>query len=624
MCGISGYYGELDPGLIKSMTKVLTHRGPDSYGYFNDKNIALGHRRLSIIDLSENGKQPMSNEDNSIFITYNGEIYNFQEIREELEKKGHKFKSNTDTEVIIHAYEEWDKECVRILNGMFAFAIWDSNKKILFLARDRLGVKPLFYYLKNNEFIFASEIKSILENPTVKKEIKLQSLNYFLSLAYIPSPNTIFNNLYQLPPGHTLVYSGKAIFIEKYWDLQFTPKNYPEEYFLKTMDSILNDAVKRRMISDVPLGVFLSGGLDSSLIASLMKSYTKDLKTFSIGFEEMEFNETNYAKQVASYLNTNHKEFFVKPNAISVLPRIIYQFDQPFADPSALPSYYLSELTRKHVTVALSGDGADELFAGYRRYYATYLNNKIHFIPSIFRNMLTKIPATKKRYDPNKYLNKLFKALPLPENERHLFYMQHFEDGLKKELYDNKLKYIQDSSLKQVFQKYLDNINSNNALDNSQYLDIKTYLPEDILFKVDRMSMAHSLEVRSPYLDYRMFEFLSTLPAKFRLNKLKGKYILKKFAENKIPKEIIYRKKEGFSVPLNTWFDNELKEITQNLLLENKRDYFHKPIVQKIINNHLQRKKEYSTQLWILLNLELWHRIFIDRDKPEFNLNKLI
>ncbi len=620
MCGIVGFNWE-DRIFLKKACESLKHRGPDQLGYYNEKNISLGHTRLSIIDLSERGKQPMTNEDDALYIIFNGEIYNFQDLRLELEKKGHKFKSNTDTEVILHAYEEWNQDCVQKFNGMFAFSIYNKKNKTVFIARDRLGVKPLFYYYKNSKFIFASEIKAILQDPTVGREINPEALDYFLTLAYIPSPYTVFKNIFQLLPGHFLIYKNNQLTIKKYWDLQFNQQESSERSLLKEMGIIMEDAVKKRMISDVPLGLFLSGGIDSSLIAFLMKQFSPDLKTFSIGFENEEFDETPYAKKIAYHLDTDHKEFFVKPDAISILPKIIYHFDQPFADPSALPTYYLSELTRGHVTVALSGDGADELFAGYRRYYAAYLNNKVRLIPGFMRNLITYFPATRKRHDPKKYIDKLFQGLSMDEEERHLFYMQHFEDNMKKEMYNN-LRNTQSS--KQLFQRHIYHLNSKNQLDRSQYLDIKTFLPDDILVKVDRMSMANSLEVRSPFMDYRLFEFASKLPAKLRLNKLQGKYILKKFAENKIPQEIIHRKKEGFSVPLNTWFDNELKDITQNLLLENRRDYFNKPTIQKIINNHLQRKKEYSTQLWILLNLELWHRIFIDRDKPEFNLNKLI
>jgi len=624
MCGIIGFNWE-DRDLLKKSCKLLVHRGPDQFGYYTGKEISLGHRRLSIIDLSDNGKQPMSNEDNSIWLVYNGEIYNFQELREELDNRGHIFKSNTDTEVIIHSYEEWGEDCVKRFNGMFAFAIWDDNKKKLFLARDRLGIKPLYYFLNDRKFFFASEIKAILSCEYAKKEIDLDSINHYVTLAYVPSPRTIFKNIFQLMPGHILICYNNIIKIERYWNLNFNHKNRTEREAIKQMEIILNDAVQKRMVSDVPLGIFLSGGLDSSLIAALMKNYSSSLKTFSIGFEEAEFNETNYAREMADYLKTDHKEFTVKPNAIKVLPKIIYSLDQPFADPSALPTYYLSKLTKKYVTVALSGDGADELFAGYRRYVGGYLDKKISLIPSPIRNLITFVPATRKRYDPNKYLGKLIRGLDLEKEDKHAFYMQHFEEDLKDELYDGVLKNRNPSIT--VFKDHLNYLNSRDQLDIAQYLDIKTYLADDILVKVDRMSMAHSLEVRSPFLDYRMFELMTSFPTKLRLNRLNGKYILKKFARGYIPKKIVYRKKEGFSVPLNRWFDNELKDIIINVLTDDKtikRGYFNKNVVNKIIRDHLQRKKEYSTQLWILLNLELWHRMFIDRDKPETNINKLI
>lgn len=623
MCGIIGFNWE-DKNLLKRSCKLLVHRGPDQFGYYHDKNISLGHRRLSIIDLSENGKQPMSNEDNSIWITYNGEIYNFQELREELEIRGHVFKSNTDTEVIVHSYEEWGKDCVNRFNGMFAFAIWNSEKKELFIARDRFGVKPLFYYFKDGRFIFASEIKGILAYDQFEKSINYEAVNQFVTFGYICSPLTIFNYIYQLPPGNLLTLKDKKINIKRYWDLEFNEKIKNEEAAIKELEIIFSDSVNKRTISDVPLGVFLSGGLDSSLVASVMKNYTKRLKTFSIGFYDSEFNETNYAQKVSEYLGTEHKEFFVKPDAVEVLPEIIYSFDQPFADPSSLPTYYLSKMTRKYVTVALSGDGADESFAGYRRYMGVYLENKIRFIPSIIRKSIRFIPATRKRYDPAKYIEKLLEGIKLEDKEKHIFYMQHFDKENRKELYSNKLN---DFDPNKHFKEHLMRIDSKKKLDIAQGLDIKTYLPDDILAKVDRMSMAHSLEIRSPFMDFRMFKVAASLPTNLRLNKLNGKYVLKKFAKKYLPKEIVYRKKEGFSVPLGKWFDNELKDLTQNILLSEeslKRGYFRERAIKKILEDHIGRRKEYSTQLWILLNLEIWHRMFIDNHKIVKELNKLI
>jgi len=628
MCGIIGFSWE-DKTLLKEACDSLEHRGPDSKGYYSDKDISLGHRRLSIIDLSERANQPMSNEDGSIWTIYNGEIYNFQELRTELEKKGHKFKSSSDTEVIIHGYEEWGLDCVKKFNGMFAFGLWDSNKKSLFLARDRLGQKPLFYAKIENKIIFASEIKALLKCSYLKREINLNAVNYFLTFSYIPSQETIYREIYQLLPGHILTYKNNKTDITKYWDLEFEENNKNKRYYLGQIESLLNDSIEKIAISDVPLGVFLSGGLDSSLITALITQNVKKVKTFSIGFGEREFNETCYAREIADYLGTDHKEFIVESSSIKILPKMIYHFDQPFADPSALPFYYLSKLTRKHVKVALSGDGADELFAGYRRYLGSYMENKVKFIPPPVRKLLininSKIPISRKKYDLSKYISKTLKGANLKSDEKHLYYMSHFDDKLKGELYKKKLK--ETKSCKLIFNSYLKNLKSNNSLDKAQYLDIKTYLPDDILVKTDRMSMAHSLEVRCPFLDHRLFELISKTPTNLRLNGIKTKFILKKFAESYIPKKIIYRKKGGFSVPLNMWFDNELKDITSNLLtskdIEN-REYFNIPEIRKIINNHLNRKNEYSIQLWTLLNLELWHKIYIDNEGNTIDLNKLI
>jgi len=642
MCGIVGILNlkekrAIDKQLLKKMADVINYRGPDAEGYYIDDYCGLGHRRLSIIDLSEKGKQPMSNEDGSIWIVFNGAIYNFQEIRDELEKKGHKFNSNSDTEVIIHGYEEYGENILHQLRGMFAFAIWDSPNKKLFLARDRLGQKPLLYYKDEDKFIFASELKCLLQNESVKRDINLKSLSNYLNYGYVPAPKSIIQNVFKLLPGHYLTFVNNKINIKKYWDISFNNViNKPEDYFTKKIIKNLKDATKLRMISDVPLGAFLSGGIDSSAVVAMMSEYSDSpIKTFAIGFKEEKYNELGYAKLVAEKYDTDHKEFIVEPDAINILPKLVWHYNEPFADSSALPSYYVANLTRKYVKVALNGDAGDENFAGYHRYVQDDVLKYVNYLPKpIFTkilNPLTKhLPESRRNVLMN-FLRRLKIALKIASFSREEMYIRRmltFDDELKNEISSSKLNSL-DISGKRLLLDEFEKCRTNDFINQRLFVDIKRYLPDDLLVKVDIATMANSLEARSPFLDYKFMEFNSTIPPKLKLNGSQTKYIFKKALRPYLPKKILYRNKMGFGIPLEEWFENQFNDITEDTLLSRKsikRGYFKKDKIEKLIYDHKKKIKNNGSKLWSLLWLELWHRIYIDSSyqTAQIDINKLI
>jgi len=619
MCGILGiwdYRNNIDKSRLIQMRDLLKHRGPDDKGIYIENNIGLAHRRLSIIDLSKAAKQPMSNEDNSIWITYNGEIYNFKEIKQDLEKKGHRFKSDSDTEVIIHAYEEYGTNCLSLFNGMFAFAIWDSNKRQLFLARDRIGQKPLIYYQDKNKFLFASELKAILPYHEIDKQISNKAISHYLSFGYIPTPLSIFKGMKKIPPGHyAIINKENRISINQYWDINLhkTSKKTESKYCKDILDN-LKTATKRRMISDVPLGAFLSGGIDSSAVVAMMsKLSNQPVKTFSIGFEEQDFDETKYARKIAEMFNTDHKEKIVKMDAVKILDKLIWHYNEPYADSSAIPTYYLSKMTRNHVTVALSGDAGDENFLGYQR----YIPDKYEILSKITPRCLKPfVSRTGKMFfsqgDKNPLKQKIarkFDLLAMKPEKQYFEWQSNFNTYYKNKITKDTLK----------------NYNSKNILLNKtkrykptilkkQYFDFKHYLADDILPKVDIASMAHSLEVRSPFLDYNLIKYAASIPYQIKMKNKEKKYILKKALNKTLPKNILYRKKTGFGVPLVHWFRKELKSLSYDVLLDKrttKRGYFNKRAVQKILNSH-NRGADHSYRIWNLLFLEKWFRRFVD------------
>ena len=629
MCGIAGkiYFknGKVLSSDIKKMSQQIKHRGPDDHGEYisPDKKVGLGHRRLSIIDLSPLGHQPMSYL-NRYWIVFNGEIYNFQEKRETLKKEGYTFQSKTDSEVILALYDKYGKECLGHLRGMFSFAIYDSRKNTLFCARDRVGKKPFKYYLDNNVFIFASELKAILTQSEYQKEPDYTAIHHYLTLQYCPAPLTGFKDIKKLKPAHFLFIDLKTRKLEKqrYWKLDYSQKLVlSEKEWCGKIMSKLKESVKLRMISDVPLGAFLSGGIDSSAVVGLMsKLNNKPIKTFSIGFNEEKFSELKYARMIAEKFNTEHTEFKVEPNAIEMLPKLVKQYEEPYADSSALPAYYVSKMTRDHVTVALNGDGGDENFAGYSRYSAfkfSFFYEKLKFF-----NKLLVLPSTKITANliKNTFFERVYRFSQSAQEDykkRYMHYTAYFTNDQKSNLYnDNFKKKVWDENTYELVANQFLEANTKDGMDQALYADFSSYLPEDLLVKMDIDTMAVSLEGRSPFLDHELLELTAKIP--FNL-KIKGfnnkKYILKKALEGLVPNEILYRPKMGFGVPIEKWFRGDLKGHTKEIILSQKaldRNIFNKKFLEKLLKTHESTKINHSHRIWALLTLELWFRAYFD------------
>jgi asparagine synthase (glutamine-hydrolysing) len=622
MCGICGYIDYQNPiedrrNLIYKMCDLMAHRGPDAHGYYFKDNVALGHRRLSIIDLLT-GAQPMSNANKTVWIVYNGEIYNFPEIKRDLIQKGYSFRTRSDTEVLINGYQAYGIDLLGHLNGMFSFAIWDEKEKRLFAARDRLGKKPLYYYHDDKCFIFSSELKSLIINPEISRDINIEAADKYFSYGYIPAPLTIFKNIYKLRAAHYLLWKEKDIQTDKYWDVEYQPDDVTksEDEYLEELMELLKLSIHRRLMSDVPLGAFLSGGIDSSTVVGLMSQVSSErVKTFTIGFSEHQYSEVDDAKSVADKFDTQHHEYTVSPNAIEVIPKIIWYFDEPFADSSAIPTYYVSQIARKHVTVILSGDGGDELFAGYKRYMEKNQYEIYKYIPRIIREYV---------------VGSIARSLPISAKGRNFLLelsllekKQNFEiielyPYIKADLFSNDLidqlgKVDTPGSLIE----YWGGFPQSCLLSKMQYFDTKIYLPDDILVKVDRMSMAHSLETRAPLLDYHLVEFAARIPAELQMKDGKGKYLLRKLAEKLLPQQVLTKRKQGFAIPAKEWFQNELWDMTSDLLTAHRfqeRGYFNRQNILKILKDHKKGVRDYSNWLWCLLIFELWHQTYIDSD----------
>ena len=627
MCGIVGKYNyrsrePVSSELVEAMCEKIAYRGPDDSGVYSAGPIGLGHRRLSIIDLSAQGRQPMSSHDRRLWITYNGEIYNFQELRKDLLAKGYRFQSACDTEVIIYLYQEYGERCLQYLRGMFAFALWDRERSRLFLARDRIGKKPLFYYHDGKTLIFASEIKSILADPAVSREIHFPALYDYFTYLYVPDPKTIYKNIHKLEPAHYLLCSEKGISKKEYWDISFQERSRADiNESAAELLKILEKSVELRMISDVPLGAFLSGGLDSSCVVALMaRQQSRPVTTCSIGFDSKEYDEIEFARTVAEKFNTDHHEFTVKEKAQPILADIAYHFDEPFADSSSVPTFYVSKLARQRVTVALSGDGGDENFAGYEKYFMDDLENKFRTsIPGFIRRNL--FPALSKLVQPweHKIFQKactLLNTLSFPADYGFYLTNSHFDAKLWAETINDDLKrQLGDYDPFSVTRHYYHRADSDNHLARILYTDLKMSLPGDMLVKVDRMSMAHSLEVRSPLLDHHLVEFVAGLPSRFKYRRGQKKYILKHALRHILPNKIMYRKKMGFSVPLAEWFRSELKEMGEHYLFaENKglKHFFAPGPLRRIWEKHQAGQKDYATVLWSFLMFELWYRAFME------------
>jgi asparagine synthase (glutamine-hydrolysing) len=627
MCGIAGFidYWDRKAGdsfergrLLKQMCDVIRHRGPDDDGYLLKQGVALGMRRLSIIDLA-GGAQPISGEDGSVTIVFNGEIYSFHELTAELQKRGHTFKTHCDTEAIVHAYEEFGPACANHLRGMFAFAIWDDKKREVYIARDRVGKKPLYYTVTPGKtLVFGSEIKSLLEHPDVKREINLEALDAYFTLGYVPDPLTIFQNIHKLPPGHYLTFSSGRVEVQQYWDFKFesAESRRPEDY-VEELRALLNESVRLRLISDVPLGAFLSGGIDSSTIVALMAQHmNQPVKTFSIGFHEDSYNELKYARLTAKKLGTDHHEFFVTPQICDIIDDLVWHFDEPFADPSAIPTFMVSKLARDHVTVALSGDGGDELFAGYTHYLVQESRRAFSALPKTLRQSVMR--PLSYRLPHGAWGRNYLHNISLDPIDRYLDTLSYFTELGKESLYTSDFQKALQSKdqVARSFREYAGKVKTNEPLDQLLYIDSKTYLPGDILTKVDRMSMATSLEVRVPLLDHKLIDFVTRVPASLKLAGTETKHLLKRVAKDLIPSEILDRPKQGFGIPLEEWINRQLRDQIRETLREprtRQRGYVNSDYVDLILDEHHKGRRDHSFSLWALLILELWHRRYIDR-----------
>jgi asparagine synthase (glutamine-hydrolysing) len=624
MCGIAGIVAtdrlfRIDSAQVGQMCAEIVHRGPDDVGMLTQDGVGLGMRRLSIIDVG-GGKQPIPNEDSTIWIVFNGEIYNFAELRAELEAKGHRFRTHSDTEVIVHAYESYGPDCVRKLRGMFAFAIYDFKTRALFLARDRIGKKPLHYALHHGILYFGSEIKSILSVAPQLGVVDQESLAQYFYYGYIPDPHSVFKAIKKLPPGHWLEFANGSIQLQKYWDLpQFTSLALPESDCLDMLQQTLSEAVRMRLISEVPLGALLSGGVDSSTVVAMMaKISSRPVKTFSIGFKNEDFDEARHARSVATRFGTDHHELLVEADLWGTLHKLSSIIDEPFADSSMIPTYHVARMAREHVTVVLSGDGGDELFAGYDSYIVHHRRRHLDMIPNWVAPTYHKFVYP---FLPPKFRNrKLVYNFVLDARER-------FVNGRAAiPSYDRELTLLTPEFLNSVAkfappevtaQKYYDNAPASDIVSRMQYADIKTYLPADILTKVDRMSMACSLEVRCPLLDHVFAELAAQLPLSMKIRNGTRKYLLRRLAERLgVPRETLYRQKQGFALPLNHWMRNELKVELMALLLEprtSERGYFRRKIIEKMLKEHQRNERDHSAVLWQLLAFELWHRNYLER-----------
>jgi asparagine synthase (glutamine-hydrolysing) len=624
MCGIAGIYNykTLEPvseRLLKSMNDTLVHRGPDDQGFYIFNEVGLAHRRLSIIDLAS-GHQPIANEDETVWVAFNGEIYNFTDLHQSLEAKGHQFKTRSDTEVIVHLYEEKGEDCFRELRGMFAIAIWDQRKKKLVLSRDRVGKKPLFYYHDGSRVLFGSEIKAIMQSPGICREIDIEAVSDYLSFLYVPAPKSIFKKIRKVLPGHYLVVSPKGLCETKYWDLSFAEtEDFSEEKWCEKLLETLHEAVRVRLMSEVPLGAFLSGGVDSSSVVAMMQDAMEGpVITSSIGFEEKDFNELPYARSVASHFDTDHHEQIVRPDALAVVEELAWHYDEPFADSSAVPTYYVSKVAREHVTVALSGDGGDENFAGYRRYYFDQRENLMRsFLPASFRQPVFGALAwlyPKADWAPRIFRGKAtFQNLARCPVEAYFRSVAACQPELKRNLLHRDIQRAlgtYDSS--NVLREYYDKADTDDLLSKVQYVDIKTYLADDILTKVDRASMAVSLEVRAPILDHKLIELAARIPSSLKLRGMEGKYIFKKALERCLPPSVLYRKKMGFAVPLARWFRGDLKSMGYDVIVRGKSDdLLQQSAVDRMWAEHQSGLRDRSTELWTLLMFRLWQRKFL-------------
>lgn len=641
MCGITGAVWSrpelaVDQTLLTRMTEVLRHRGPDDHGIFRTDchvlasgergaGVGLGFRRLAILDL-ESARQPMANEDETIWMVFNGEIYNYEALRQRLEAAGHTFRTQGDGEVIVHLYEDLGPDCLEHLNGMFAIAIWDQPRQQLLLARDRLGQKPLVYTASKDRLLFASELKSLLQVPDARRAVDATALDHYLTYQYVPHPWTILRGIHKLPPGHMATYSRGQLDVRPYWQPDFNQLwTGTSSQAAARLHELLESSVQLRLQSDVPLGAFLSGGVDSSLIVALMQKLTdRPTRTFSIGFPVREYDETDYARRVADHLGTEHHQFQVTPDAVEMLPQLVWHYDEPFADSSAIPTWYVSQLTRQHVTVALTGDGGDELFAGYPRYRAIALAQQLDRVRPLRRllaaRLWQRLPSSARQKSRIRQFKRFSQALNESPGRRYLDWISIFGVARRAALYtDEYLDGLANIDPYDYLGAAMGHARQRDPISQVALADLVTYLPGDLMTKVDIASMAHGLECRQPFLDVRVVEFAASLPIDWKFRNGRGKRILHDTFAALIPDFVWQRRKMGFGVPLDHWFRNELKTMTHDLLLDTtarQRGFFRPEYVEQLVDEHEQRIFDHAYRLWALLVFECWMRHWCDQTNP--------
>jgi len=622
MCGIAGVFEyhrkeAIAEEFVRRMTDTIIHRGPDDEGIYVGPGLGFGFRRLSIIDLS-GGHQPLSNEDGRMWVMLNGEIYNYSELRKDLEGRGHRFATHSDTETIVHLYEEYGEDCFRRLRGMFAIALWDSAKRKLLLARDRVGKKPLYYAADKSRILFGSELKTLLAAGDLPRDMDQQALSDYFSFGYIPAPKTIYRAARKVMPGHYLVATAEGVKETPYWDISFAEtEDRSEEEWCELLRHELCEATRVRLMSDVPLGAFLSGGVDSSSIVAMMAHLMKrPVTTCSIGFEEKEYDEADFARRIARQFNTDHHEQVVHPSALDIMNKLVWHYDEPFADSSSIPTYYVSQVARQNVTVALGGDGGDESFAGYRRYFFDQFENKLRrFVPPGVRRSV--FGPLGRMYPPLAWAPRVFRGKATLQSLSRSPLEGYF-NSISIFRPDDKLRLLSGDFQRglggydslSVLQHYYDRAGTDDLLSRIQYVDIKTYLPDDILAKVDRASMAVSLEVRAPLLDHQLMERVAAIPSSLKLRGRTGKYIFKKALEPILPHEILYRSKQGFAVPLAQWFRAELKDLTYDAIFSSDDGILDLAYMKKVWQQHQKGVYDRSPNLWAVLMFRKWQETF--------------
>lgn len=616
MCGICGIYEPgvpVDAGTIAAMAGAMRHRGPDDQGVYTAGGIGLGHRRLSIIDLSS-GHQPLCNEDSSVWIAFNGEIYNFEDLNRQFLSNGHQFRSRSDTETIVHLYEELGEACFAELRGMFAIALWDVRRQRLILARDRLGKKPLYYSWNGRRLVFASEIKSMQVADGFDSQVDVEAISDYFTFGYIPAPKTIYRQVRKLRPAHYLVVENGNIRETPYWDLSFAQTAHMSEgEWCERFLAEYRQCVKMRLVSDVPLGAFLSGGVDSSSVVAVMNEFQRPVTTCSIGFAEQEYDEAADARAFASSLSANHFEHTVRPNTIDLLPTLAWHYDEPFADSSAVPTYYVSQVARQHVTVALSGDGGDENFAGYRRYKLTAREQQLReYVPGLIRGPV--FGRLGEWYPKLGWAPRMFRAKSTFQSLARDLVDGYFHGiacycppNLRSSLLNgDATRSLNGYDPADVLRYHYDRADSPDPLSRIQYVDIKTYLVDDILTKVDRASMAHSLEVRCPLLDHKLMELIAQIPSNLKLRNGQGKYIFKKALKGMVPESTLYRPKKGFAIPVAEWFRGELSGFANDMLFGRDHDLLNRAFLQRCWTEHQQRRRDWSALLWSVMMFRTW------------------